>query len=155
MPRKVTDLKEAVVFIGLSQIKKWAMLITISSSSKQSKEIFRFLLIRAKCCEALALLENSMNPDADFMAGMMSGIDLVLQLDKQMVFDQINISEEIVAAIQHHHGPTGIRLKKSCALETSNWDYIASLSSEEKLSLSRSYGEASLWADSTLKSIHR
>ena len=154
MPRKVTDLKEAVVYIGLSQIKKWAMLITITSSSSQPKEIFRFLLIRAKCCEALAIQENCDNPDADFMAGMMSGIDLILQLEKQMVFDQININEEIVTAIQHHQGPIGKRLRKSCALEENDWDYITNLTSEEKLSLSRSYGEASLWADGTLKNIY-
>ena len=154
MPRKVTDLKEAVVYIGLNQIKKWAMLITITSSSEQPKEIFRFLLIRAKCCEALAIQEMSANPDADFMAGMMSGIDLILQLEKELVFKQININEDVVQAIQNHQGPIGQRLKKACALEENNWDYIAGLASEEKLRLSRSYGEASLWADGTLKSIY-
>jgi len=154
MTRKVTDLKEAVVYIGLSQIKKWAMLITISSSSQPPRELFRFLLIRAKCCEALGIQENSDNPDADFMAGMMSGIDLILQLEKKMVFDQINIDEEVINAIQHHQGPIGLRLKKACALEQSDWGYIGKLPSNEKLVLSRSYGEASLWADGTLKSIH-
>lgn len=154
MSRKVTDLKEAVVYIGLNQIKKWAMLITITSSSEQPKEIFRFLLIRAKCCEALAIQERSANPDADFMAGMMSGIDLILQLEKELVFKQININEDVVQAIQNHQGPIGQRLKKACALEENNWDYIAGLASEEKLRLSRSYGEASLWADGTLKSIY-
>lgn len=153
MSRQVTDLKEAVVYIGLTQIKKWAMLITITSCSKQPQEIFRFLLIRAKCCEALAILEKSDNPDADFMTGMMSGIDLILQLEKQMVFDQVNINEEIVNAIQSYQGPIGKRLKKACALEENDWDYIASLPSDEKITLSRSYGEASLWADGTLKSI--
>ncbi|EAQ63786.1 Intracellular signaling protein (EAL-mHD-GYP) [Marinomonas sp. MED121] len=153
MTREVTDLKEAVVYIGLSQIKKWAMLLTITSTSSQPKEIFRFLLIRAKCCEALAIQEKADNSDADFMAGMMSGIDLILQLEKQMVFDKVKIRKEIVDAVQSFQGPIGKRLKKAFALEESNWEYIGKLSNEEKLTLSRSYGEASLWADGTLKNI--
>ena len=153
MQRKVTNLKEAVIFLGLKQIKKWALLITITANSRQSNEIFRFLLIRAKCCEALAVQENSSNPDSDFMAGIMSGIDLILQIEKDIVFEQINIDDHLVEAIKHFQGPIGERLYKACALEEQKWSYISQLPSAERLSLSRAYGEASLWANDTLKYI--
>lgn len=150
LQRKVNNLKEAVVYLGLKQIKKWALLITITANSKQSNEIFRFLLIRAKCCEALAVQEKSHSPDSDFMAGIMSGIDLILQVEKKIVFEQININDEILEAIKHYRGPIGIRLRKACALEEQNWNYISVLPSSDRLALSRSYGEASLWANDTL-----
>lgn len=151
LQRKVTNLKEAVVFLGLKQIKKWALLITITANSKHSNEIFRFLLIRAKCCEALAVQEKSTSPDSDFMAGIMSGIDLVLQVEKKIVFEQINLDDEILEAIKHYRGDIGTRLRKACALEKQDWNYIAVLPSVERIALSRSYGEASLWANDTLK----
>jgi len=153
LQRKVNSLKEAVIYLGLKQIKKWALLITITANSRQSNEIFRFLLIRAKCCEALAVQEKSRTPDSDFMAGIMSGIDLILQVEKQIVFEQINIDDEIIEAIKHYRGPIGKRLRKACALEEQNWNYIAVLPSPERIALSRSYGEASLWANDTLKYI--
>lgn len=153
LQRKVTNLKEAVIYLGLKQIKKWALLITITANSQHSNEIFRFLLIRAKCCEALAVQEKSLSPDSDFMAGIMSGIDLVLQVEKKIVFEQISIDDEVVEAIKHYSGPIGIRLRKACALEEQNWNYIAVLPSAERIALSRSYGEASLWANDTLKYI--
>lgn len=151
LQRKVTNLKEAVVFLGLKQIKKWALLITITANSKNSNEIFRFLLIRAKCCEALAVQEKSPSPDTDFMAGIMSGIDLVLQVEKKIVFEQINLDDEVLEAIKHYRGDIGVRLRKACALEKQDWNYIAVLPSSERIALSRSYGEASLWANDTLK----
>ncbi|MGB0941959.1 MAG: EAL and HDOD domain-containing protein [Marinomonas sp.] len=151
LQRKVTNLKEAVVFLGLKQIKKWALLITITANSKHSNEIFRFLLIRAKCCEALAVQEKSPSPDTDFMAGIMSGIDLVLQVEKKIVFEQINLDDEVLEAIKHYRGDIGARLRKACALEKQDWNYIAVLPSPERIALSRSYGEASLWANDTLK----
>lgn len=153
MQRKVTNLKEAVIFLGLKQIKKWALLITITANSKQSNEIFRFLLIRAKCCEALAVQEKSATPDSDFMAGIMSGIDLVLQVEKKIVFEQISLDDEVLEAIKHYRGSIGKRLRKACALEEQNWNYISVLPSAERIALSRSYGEASLWANDALKYI--
>ena len=153
LQRKVTNLKEAVVYLGLKQIKKWALLITITANSKHSNEIFRFLLIRAKCCEALAVQEKSSSPDSDFMAGIMSGIDLVLQVEKKIVFEQINLDDEVLEAIKHYRGPIGKRLRKACALEKQDWNYIAVLPSVERITLSRSYGEASLWANDTLRYI--
>ena len=47
IPRKITDIKEVIIMLGLVQIKKWATLITLSTTKKQQVEVFDFIINRA------------------------------------------------------------------------------------------------------------
>lgn len=46
IPRKITDIREAIIMIGLVQIKKWATLITLDASKQQQNELFSFIVNR-------------------------------------------------------------------------------------------------------------
>ncbi|WP_438463423.1 EAL and HDOD domain-containing protein [Marinomonas sp. PE14-40] len=46
LPRKITDIREAIVMIGLEQIKKWAILISLSATKKQQNELFSSIVNR-------------------------------------------------------------------------------------------------------------
>lgn len=148
--RQVTSLSEAVVYLGLDKIRKWAILITITSCSKQSNEIFRVVLIRAKCCENLSIRQKSTSPDSDFMAGIMSGIDLVLNIEKDIVFGQISIDNKIIDAIHHHTGNIGERLKDVLSYENYDWDYIMALPPKRRLDIGHSFAEATIWAEGVI-----
>jgi len=145
--RQVTDLNEAVVYLGLNQIKKWAILITISTCSKKRNEVFRMALIRAKSCENLSIRQGSNLHESDFMAGIMSAIHLVLNIEQELIFKQISIDKKVVDAIYHNKGSIGERLQDVLSYEEFDFDYIVSLSHERRSNLSSSYAEASIWAN--------
>lgn len=46
LPRKITDIREAIIMIGLEQIKKWATLISLSATKKQQNEFFSSIVNR-------------------------------------------------------------------------------------------------------------
>ncbi len=145
--RQVTDLNEAVVYLGLNQIKKWAILITISSCSDKRNEVFRMALIRAKSCENLSIRQGSNLHESDFMAGIMSAIHLVLNIEQELIFKQISIDKKVVDAIYYNKGSIGERLHDVLSYEEFDFDYIVSLSHARRSDLSSSYAEASIWAN--------
>ena len=151
--KKVNSIKEAVVFIGLVQIKKWALLITLTSSSSQPIEVFRVILTRAHCCQAMCTLSGKANADTAFVAGVLSGIDAVLNMDKEDALNQIALNDEIKNMILKYEGEIGSYLKVIKALEDNDWNKIAKLPTKGKLALSRCYGEGLLWANATLKAL--
>lgn len=46
IPKTVSSIKEAVLFLGLVQLKRWTLLITLTPASKQPKSLFKILLTR-------------------------------------------------------------------------------------------------------------
>ncbi len=153
IPKKVESIKEAVIFIGLNQIKKWALLITLTSASSQPIEMFRVILTRAHCCQAMCRINGQVNEDTGFIAGIMSGIDAILAMEKQEALDQIAISSTLKGVILNYEGEIGKYLKVIQSLEKNNWDDISNLPQKTKIMLSRCYGEGVLWANSTLTSL--
>ncbi|EAQ63785.1 Intracellular signaling protein (EAL-mHD-GYP) [Marinomonas sp. MED121] len=47
LPRKITDIREAIIMVGLELIKRWASLISLSASKKQQNEIFSTIINRS------------------------------------------------------------------------------------------------------------
>jgi len=153
IPKKVESIREAVIFIGLDQIKKWALLITLTSASKQPVEMFRIILTRAHCCQAMCRLNGGLNEDTGFIAGIMSGIDAILAIEKEDALDQIALSSTLKGIILNYEGEIGKYLKVIHSLEKNNWDDISNLPAKSKLMLSRCYGEGVLWANATLETL--
>ncbi|MCZ2720083.1 HDOD domain-containing protein [Marinomonas sp. 15G1-11] len=153
IPKKVESIKEAVIFIGLNQIKKWALLITLTSTSNQPIEMFRVILIRAYCCQTMCRINGKLNEETGFIAGIMSGIDAILEIDKQEALNQIALSDEVKRIILHYEGDIGKYLKLLNSLERNSWDEISAIPAKSKLILSRCYGEGVLWANAILKAI--
>ncbi|WP_240009640.1 EAL and HDOD domain-containing protein [Marinomonas algicola] len=153
IPKNVESIKEAVIFTGLNQIKKWALLITLSSTSTQPIETFRIILTRAHCCQAMCRLSGKESEDMGFIAGIMSGIDAILGMDKKEALNQIALSHTLKEIILDHKGDIGKYLKLIRSLEKNNWDEISSLPVNTKIMLSRCYGEGVLWANATIKTL--
>ncbi|EDO26133.1 predicted protein, partial [Nematostella vectensis] len=66
--RKVESISEAVVLLGIPQVKKWATLIAMSTSTDKPEELTRTLLIRGRMAEQVAVAEKRANFGSYFMA---------------------------------------------------------------------------------------
>lgn len=153
VPRKVTSIKEAVVFLGLNQLKKWALLITLTSSSSQPPSLLKVLLTRGRCCQLLAEKNQSSHTDSAFMVGLMSGIDAMLNLEKKSALEQIALEKNMLDAILNQTGELGSYLKQTLHSETQNWASMQTMPSDKLAKLNQSFLEAMLWSDEVMKSI--
>ncbi len=148
--KEVSSIKEAITYLGLTQLKRWAMLITLSSQSSENDSILRILLIRARCCELLALKNGQISSDSAFTMGLMSGIDRILQMELKEVLNQITLGEEIKEAILDYKGPLGKVLYSATCIEEERWDRIGKLPPNVRRSLNRSFFDALQWANEVL-----
>lgn len=103
----ISTMKEVVVRLGFVAIRRWAILI--SSLQASSPETARMILVRAQACAALAPLYESERLDANraFLAGLLSGVDVMLEVDLACFLDALELCEDIKAAALHQRGPLG------------------------------------------------
>ncbi|TYL48445.1 EAL and HDOD domain-containing protein [Marinomonas sp. IMCC 4694] len=152
--KTVTSIKEAVVFLGLTQLKKWALLITLTSSTNQPKSLLKVLLTRARCCQLLAESKHSHQADSAFMIGLMSGIDAVFNVERSVVLEQIALDQNLRHAILSYSGELGGYLKQTLNCEEQNWTNIESMTSEERAVLNRAFLDAMLWSEDVMLSVN-
>ncbi|NLQ16715.1 HDOD domain-containing protein [Marinomonas sp. M1K-6] len=154
IPKTVVSIKEAVIFLGLLQLKKWALLITLTSSTSQPQTLFKVLLTRGRCCQLLAESKKSTLADSAFMVGLMSGIDAVFNVEKSIALAQIALDKSAHAAIMTQSGELGHYLTQTLSCEEQNWDRIQSMSPDDRTTLNRAFLDAMLWSEEVMFSIN-
>lgn len=122
--RKVESIAQAVVMLGMEQVKKWATLIAATSHQEKPEELSRTLLIRGRMCELIAEGMKYPNPPGFFMAGMMSGFHLMLDITPEELMDQIPLGEDIQEAVRDRTGLMGETITHAIAYESGDWDQL-------------------------------
>ena len=153
LSKKVDSIKDAVVLIGLKELKKWALLITLTSSSEQPKSLFKILLARGNCCQLICEDKYPELSDAAFTTGLLSGIDCLFGVKKQIVLEQIALSENISAAILTGSGELGEILKQTLSCEEQKWARLDNLSDHERQKLNHAFLQSIVWANDVINSI--
>jgi EAL and modified HD-GYP domain-containing signal transduction protein len=152
--KTVVSIKEAVIFLGLVQLKKWALLITLTSSTNQPSSLLKVLLTRGRCCQLLAESKKSPLADSAFMVGLMSGIDAVFNVEKSVALEQIALDKNALDAIMNQTGELGSYLTQTLSCEEQIWDNIQSMSPVERAILNRAFLDAMLWSEEVMLSIN-
>jgi len=147
LPKKVGSLHEAVVYLGLEQIKKWAMAMVLSGNSNQNKSLFLLLLTRARTCELIAEKMKYDSPESFFTVGLFSGIDAVMLADKKWLLTKLDLSDDINSALLDLEGLKGEVLKLTMFLEHQQIDDLASLNSQTQKIYYQSHEQAVSWAN--------
>ncbi len=122
--RKVESVAQAVVLLGLEQVKKWATLISMSANKDKPEELSRVLLIRGRMCELVAIAQNLPSPTSYFMAGMMSGLHAMLDIQQEAMLAQVPLRDDVKTAIRGGEGPIGQVLKNVINYENGDWDCL-------------------------------
>lgn len=147
LPKKVSSLHEAVVYLGLDQIKKWAMAMVLAGNSSQTKELFLLLLTRARSCQLIAERLGYEKPEAFFTVGLFSGIDAVMMADKAWLIEKLDLSEDINQGVLELEGQKGEVLKLVMDLEYQNIQALEILDSKVQRIYYHSHEEAISWAN--------
>lgn len=122
--RKVDSIAQAVVLLGLDQVRKWATLIAMSANRDKPEELARLLLIRGHMSELIAEGGRQPNTSSYFMAGMMSGLHAMLDIERDTLLEQIPLGDDIKQAIRDGSGPIGAVLSNVIHYENGDWDLL-------------------------------
>ncbi|MCP4596766.1 MAG: HDOD domain-containing protein [Neptuniibacter sp.] len=122
--RQVESVAQAIVLLGLEQVKKWATLISMSSSQDKPEELSRGLLVRGRMCEEIALEQKKDNYGSYFMAGMMSGLHALLDIEREEMLEQVPLGDDIKNAVTLGQGEIGQVLRNVVNYENGDWDLL-------------------------------
>lgn len=115
--RSILSAEQAVIRIGVEQTRKWLVLLTCLKQT--SAGAVHLVLTRAcACAEAARVMGNQrISPDDAFLAGLLSGLDLLVNVDKRQLLDDMGINVFIRDAALSNRGLLGGVLSSVIAVE--------------------------------------
>jgi EAL and modified HD-GYP domain-containing signal transduction protein len=121
--KKIESIHHALVLLGLNTLKKWVMLITLSGSDTQPRELINAALIRAKTCGNVAV-KLGYKSDSAFTIGMFSLLDAIMSQPLELLVENLPLMAEVKTALLRREGELGELLCAVIKYETDDWDSI-------------------------------
>ncbi len=150
----VESLQQAVVMLGLDQIRSWSMIIMLSNQEGKPEEWSRSLITRARMCELLAELTRDAKPQTAFMVGMLSQLDLLLEVRIEVILEQIPLADEVKQAILQKTGALGNILQAVVCFENGDWPGVKH-SKIPVMLFKPAYRHSINWTESAMQAIHQ
>ncbi len=149
--RKIESINQAVMLLGINQIRNWASLLLLASNEDKPEELCVLSSTRAKLCELIGNhIDNKKFGDSCFTVGLLSTFDAFLDMPMADVIAQLNLSDDMQLALLQNKGKLGHVLAMVLYLERSNWAKIQPILVFYKLSeakLAQYYADALSWAN--------
>ncbi len=143
LPRSVGSVREALTMLGVRTVRRWAVVMAISSLPDVPDELVSLALRRARMCEVLAGSALPEERETLFTVGLFSVADALLNAPMAEVLGSLPFTEEIQAALLRREGPKGELLSAVIAYERGEFPTIPS----PGVSLASAYRAALEWAD--------
>jgi TPR repeat protein/c-di-GMP-related signal transduction protein len=148
---KILALKDAILLIGREPLFRWLVLLLCASAPAHREDgaLLENALVRGRLMEILARKGSQAPPEICFFTGVLSLLDVILQLPAAALFDALDLPEEVKVALVERKGPYGSLLQLAEASELSRAEGIGALCAELGIApamLGEAQTEALIWA---------
>lgn len=151
--REVDSIKDAIVLLGIKNMKDWVTLIMMSKIiENKPDELIVTAMIRGKMCELLA---EKYQPDIKhqmFIVGLFSVLDALMDMPMSDLLDSITLSAPVKLALLDKTGRHGEIYQQVFFYEHSSWDELNSEGFDQH-DLMMHYLEAVNWADTHIQAL--
>jgi EAL and modified HD-GYP domain-containing signal transduction protein len=116
--RPISSIRETLILVGLSRLRAWLVLLSMSSTAAGSAIGLTSALVRARMCEVIAEREGMVQSDVAFTVGLLDGLaeSLGLVSSEMPAFLPFH-SPELSGTGTGHSGPMQILLDSVRAYE--------------------------------------
>lgn len=151
--REIDSIKDAVVLLGIRNVKNWLSLI-LMSRVVQSKpaELIVTAMVRARMCELLAEDYHPEVRSQMFIIGLFSVLDALMDAPMIELLDTVILSTPIKMALLDQAGIQGEIYKLVLHYDLFEWDELADASIPAG-KLAEAYLASIQWADQNIKSL--
>ncbi|MCE9663973.1 HDOD domain-containing protein [Halomonas sp. M5N1S17] len=108
---KEIDLQRAMQVLGLIELRRLILTLTLASLQPSSRIILRMALIRAFMCRNLSAPFATLDPEDAFTTGLFSMMDALLEEDRDTLLAQLPLNPLIIRAVKDRAGPLGAVLR--------------------------------------------
>ncbi len=122
----VASIEQAMSLLGLSNLRRWLALLAMTRLGEHKPdELIRLALLRAHFLEQLALARGDAEPGDDFLLGLFSVLDALLDLPMPKAIADLSLPDAVRQALAQRQGPLADRLALVHALEDADWEKVA------------------------------
>ncbi|MDX8396868.1 MAG: HDOD domain-containing protein, partial [Mariprofundaceae bacterium] len=152
MRREIDSIEQALVLLGLSNVRRWLSLLSLAALGEgKPSELIRSSLYRGYLLESVAKQLNEDETGDDFIMGMFSVLDALLDQDMATALEGMALPKPVRDALLDDSAEMAYKLKMVYALESGNWDEVLLLSQRYRglriQDLTGLHLEAMAWAD--------
>jgi c-di-GMP phosphodiesterase len=146
LPRKVESIRQAIVILGVDNLRQLATLIALQGFENRPVNLFLTAMIRARMCEQLARLAGAKDAGPYFITGLFSLLEVLTGIPAPDLFDQLPLAEAVERALLCQEGDIGAALRCARAYERASWRRVSygGLSPEV---IRAAYVDAVFWAE--------
>ena len=133
---RVTNVRQAIMTIGLNDLKQWVYLLSASNEDNQidegAEEFLKLSLMRANFCASLVSSAKDMpieRSDA-YLMGMFSTLNYLIDAPLEEILNQIPLCEPVKLALLRHEGRCGMLYDLTLCYERADWSQIDRLAGE-------------------------
>ena len=152
LPRRVDSIRDALVLLGVANVRKWATLMSLANTDDKPRELVVTALVRARMCELLADAYQQRDTDGYFTTGLFSVVDALMDTSLVELLSELPLSREIIEALLNYEGQKGRVLRAVLAYERGAFAEAGELP-PTRTPLAAVYSEAVEWATETLGTI--
>ncbi len=137
--KRVTSVRQAIMTIGLNEMKQWVYLLSATNADmgndEAAQEFLRLSFMRASFCSRLVdnVTHAKIKRSDAYLMGMLSTLNYLIDLPLIEVLEEIPIAQEIKDALLEYKGIGGQLFELVVCYEQANWQRIDELASELKI----------------------
>jgi EAL and modified HD-GYP domain-containing signal transduction protein len=122
MRQQVRSIGQALVLLGIENLKQWVTLSIFISVADKPSELIVTALIRARFCELAGDHVQAARRGELFTLGLFSVIDALMDTPMEDVLDKLPFPQDMREALTAHQGDKGRLLESVTALEAGDFD---------------------------------
>ncbi|WED43188.1 EAL and HDOD domain-containing protein [Legionella cardiaca] len=103
----IESIQQAVVRLGILNLKNWVMVLSMTNVSNKPLEIVESGLIRALMAQKLAETQPDLCAQSAYTAGLLSVLDSLMDSPLENLIDKITLAADIKLALLSRKGPLG------------------------------------------------
>lgn len=149
--RRIDSIRDALVLLGLRQLRSWLLLMVLADAGSGNEEQLSTAMTRARTCELVAAEVPGAKPDTAFIAGLLSSLEMVLGLPMDVLLERMPLTDELVGALAKREGPLGEIVAAVIAYEEGDVARVED-SGLALFDVSRAYLSAVGWSLQTVES---
>lgn len=117
------SIKQALLVLGLGQLKQWVYLLSFKQEGDASEEIIKTSFLRANFCAALSKHVQGLpvSPAECYLLGMFSTLGILMEVPLEQALAELALSEEIKQALLTGEGMCGELYHLVLCYENADW----------------------------------
>ncbi len=129
---RARSVKQALVILGLGQLKQWIYLLSFKQDDGAQEELIKLSFLRAMFASELVVLAHDMpiSRSEGYLLGMFSTLDKLMDISIDEALEQLPISDEIKNGLLKGEGKAGTLLSLVLSYEKADWRNMSTAAEE-------------------------